>query len=342
MQQPSRRRFLMIVGSLAGSAAAGGASWSVLQRRSTLAVVRRESAALGTKVSIVARHAKLAVAAQALDAAFAELAFLEHRLLSIYQPESQISRLNRDGKLNSPHPFLVYVLRHATAMSRETDGAFDVTVQPLWETFVAAKRQGRLPSPVEVAAARSRVDWQAVDIDDDRIQLKKPGMAITLNGIAQGFATDRVLATLRGFGIEHAMLDIGEHASLGESAAGDAWTVGIQHPRLADEHIAAADLEGRCLATSGDYATTFTSDRRHNHIVDPRTGYSPTELASVSIVVKSAMEADALSTACFVLGPDRAIDLLRSHTSADALLVLKDGGTLVTPGFPLIEKGGTA
>jgi thiamine biosynthesis lipoprotein len=329
----------MIAGSLVGSAAVGGASWSVVRSNSKLATVRRDSAALGTKVSIVARHADAAVAERATDAAFAELAFLEHRLLSIYQPESEISRLNRDARLASPHPFVVYVLRRALEMSRETVGAFDVTVQPLWETFAAAKRQGRLPTEAEVAAARARVDWQAIDIDDDCVRLQKPGMAITLNGIAQGFATDRVLATLRGFDVEHALIDIGEHASLGESAAGDAWTVGIQHPRAADEHMAVADLDGRCLATSGDYATTFTSDRRHNHVVDPRTGYSPTELASVSIVAKTAMEADALSTACFVLGPDRAIDLLRRHPGSDALLVLKDGSTLVTPAFPLVEKG---
>jgi thiamine biosynthesis lipoprotein len=258
---------MLIAAGAAGAAAMGGAflggdrRWPVVQRRAH---------ALGTEVAIIVRHPSSNAAEQAIEAAFAELEYLEHRLLSIYQPASEISRLNQHGSLERPSPFVVHVLRHARSMSERTDGAFDVTVQPLWEVFAAAAKQHRLPDPAAVAVARSKVDWTQLDIDDSEIRFRRPGMKVTLNGIGQGFASDRVLATLRGFGIEHALINAGEHAPLGQAAEGDDWTVGIQHPTVGDAFVALADLGGRCLATSGDYATSFSSDRRNHHIFDPR------------------------------------------------------------------------
>ncbi|HEX5104587.1 MAG TPA: FAD:protein FMN transferase [Pirellulaceae bacterium] len=337
MQQPNRRRFLVLAAGGLGAAALGGAVWRRIS--APLETTRRTTFALGTQVSVTARHADPAHANVAIDDALDELAYIEHRLLSIYQPESQISRLNRDGCLCDPSPLVVYVLRHAQALSRQTTGAFDITVQPLWEAFAAAAKRGESPDVSTVAAARRKVDWRQLEISDDRIRFRQPGMKLTLNGIAQGFATDRVLATLRGHGIEHALINVGEHAPLGESAAGDPWTVGIQHPRNEDAYVALTDLDGRCLATSGDYATTFSPDRASNHIFDPRTGYSPTELASVSVLAPSAMQADALSTALFVVGPDRGLELIRRTPNTDAFFVLKNGSAIATPGFPLVEEG---
>jgi thiamine biosynthesis lipoprotein len=149
-------------------------------------------------------------------------------------------------------------------------------------------------------------------------------------------------AVLQDRGIEHALVNAGEHAPLGGSARGDDWTVGIQHPRVDDAFVALADLGGRCLATSGDYATSFSADRTRHHIFDPRTGCSPAELASVSVLAPSAMQADALSTSLFVLGPGRGNDLIRQLPDRDAFFVLKDGSTIVTTGFPLVAEGRTA
>ncbi len=110
--------------------------------------------------------------------------------------------------------------------------------------------------------------------------------------------------------------------------------MGIQHPRIEDAYISVAKLDGRCLATSGDYATSFSPDHRDNHIFDPRTGKSPTELASVSVLAESGLVADGLSTALFVLGPEQGLRLIEATPGADALFVLKDGRTLATRGFP--------
>lgn len=313
-----RRRFLFMLGGAGGLAALG-----LLPTRG-LRKAERTARALGSRVSLTALHEDLPTAERALDDAFAELDLVEE-VMSLYRPHSQICRLNREGTLERPHPYLVEVLQAAERMSRSTDGAFDVTVQPLWELRSA----GRLPDPDTLRL----VDWRQVALSDERIRLRGGGR-ITLNGIAQGFAADRVRAALQAGGVRHALVDTGELGSLGRKADGTPWTAGIQHPREADAYVALAELDGRFMATSGDYATRFTEDFRDNHIVDPRTGLSPTAFSSVTVLAPTGMEADALSTAIFVLGPEKGLDLVRATPGADALFVRKDGRVTVTPGFP--------
>jgi thiamine biosynthesis lipoprotein len=207
-------------------------------------------------------------------------------------------------------------------------------VQPVWSVYQKAAQRGELPGEAELAAARAKVDWRQLTVRPERLTLRE-GAQITLNGVAQGFAADCAVRALKSHGVEHALVDTGELGALGRKEHGEQWTVGIQHPRVPDAYISLAKLEGRFLATSGDYATAFSPDFRHHHLLDPRTGRSPEELASVTIAASSAIEADGLSTAVFVLGPERGADLVRGTPGADAFLVLKDGSTLATDGFPL-------
>jgi FAD:protein FMN transferase len=333
MQLANRRRFLCL--AMGGAASALGGAWWAGQRGSAdgLQTVEQSSFALGTAVSITALHESRHNASEAITAAFAELELVEE-LMSLYRPHSQLSRLNRDGYFDDPHPHLVQVLEHAQRLSQRTGGAFDVTVQPLWLLYSNAHKEGRVLSRQEVAAASERVDWRKLEVTSRHVWLLDQGMAVTLNGIAQGFAADRALAALRRRGIEHALVNTGELGSLGNKPACGPWTVGIQHPRVEDAYISLAKLDGRCLATSGDYATSFTPDHRDHHIFDPRTGMSPTELASVSVLAESGLAADGLSTAVFVLGVEQGLRLIELTPRADALFVLKDGRTLTTRGFP--------
>lgn len=300
---------------------------------SELQVVRRTDWALGSEVTITALHHDARVAGNAISAALTELRFVES-LMSIYQPDSQLARLNRNGRLEHPHPYLVAVLREAIAMSQRSGGAFDITVQPLWALYHLAWQADRQPEAAALRAALEVIDWRRVELTARRIEFRGAGTAVTLNGIAQGFAADRLMATLRRHGVEHALVNTGEIALQGTRADGQPWTVGIQHPRNNDAYVSLAALEGRCLATSGDYATTFSKDFRSNHLFDPRTGRSPKRFASVSIVAPTATLADAMSTAVFVLGPEKGLDLVRSTPHADALFVFKDGRTMATEGFP--------
>ena len=204
-----RRRFLLAAGATAGLAALG----PKLLRNSSLRRFERTSSALGTKVSIVVLHGDERTAQSALDAAFAEIETVE-AIMSIYREGSELRRLNRKGVLDRPHRYFLEVLSHAAATSRATSGAFDVTVQPLWSLYADAHRRGELPSPESVVNSLKLVDWRKVDVQSDRVQLHQPGMQITLNGIAQGFAADRSLAVLKSHGVEHALVDAGELAPL--------------------------------------------------------------------------------------------------------------------------------
>ncbi len=328
-----RRRFLRRALGMGG--ALGLVGWSLRGRggSSELSTARRTAWALGTPVTMTALHESPEVAHRAIDAAFAELDLIED-VMSLYRTHSQLCRLNREGVLDRPHPHLVTVLRRAAEISERTGGAFDVTVQPLWELYATAAREGGLPDPAAIEQVRRRVDWRRVEITSRRIRLRGAGTAVTLNGIAQGFATDRAAAVLERYGIEHALIDAGEIRPLGTKSDDRAWTIGIQHPRVADAYAELVRLDGRAVSTSGDYATSFSADRRHHHIVDPHTGMSPTAFSSVSVVTPTCMDADALSTACFVLGLERSVALIDRTPRADALFILKDGRTRTTKHFP--------
>ena len=274
---------------------------------------------------MTALHADEAVARAAVAAAFAELEAIES-VMSLYRPESELCRLNHDAVLEKPDTRLVEVLRFAALVSEKSGGAFDVTVQPLWALKGAAAD----------AETLARVDWKKLRIEEQRIVLEK-GMAVTLNGIAQGYAADAAMRVLRAHGIEHALVDAGEFSARGTNAKRDAWSIGIQHPREREAFAALARLENRCLATSGDYETAFSKDLSRHHIVNPRTGRSPEELASVSVLAPDAMTADALSTALFVLGAERGQELLREFAGTDALIITKNGRRIATAGFAILS-----
>jgi thiamine biosynthesis lipoprotein len=157
-------------------------------------------------------------------------------------------------------------------------------------------------------------------------------MGITLNGIAQGYAADRVCETLRQAGIAHALINTGEWSSLGQSAHGADWSLGVADPRHAQTLLGRLSLRGRCVATSADELCAFSEDRRHHHIFDPRTGYSPTDLASVTVAASSCLQADALTKVLFVAGYERALAVAKSW-QVDALVVHKSGRWQASPGL---------
>lgn len=334
----TRRRFLYSLGGITA-----GLSLSVLHRTavsvdgSRLAhPFVRTGRALGSTVSLTVVHAEHAVANRALSAGFDALEHVEN-VMSLYRPDSQLSRLNRDGILRDPHPDLITVLTAAEELSRLTEGAFDVTVQPLWSLFAEASRAGRAPTASEIAEARARVDWRAIEVTSQTVRLHGRGTQITLNGLAQGYAVDRVSAALRDHGVQHALIDTGEIAGLGHKPSADPWRVGIQDPRVENAYAALANLDDRCLATSGDYSTAFNRDRTEHHIFDPRTGRSPAELASVSVIAPNGLWADGLSTAVCVLGVEAGMRLLDRIPRSDALFITKSGETISTPNFPVVS-----
>lgn len=284
---------------------------------------------LGTTLSIRAAHADADRLNAAMAAARAVVAHVEDQM-SLFRPTSAISRLNRDGELLHPHPDLLRVLQTSQLVAKQSRGAFDVTVQPLWHAYVSAQKLGRLPTAVEIQQARHHVGWQHLRVDTHRIAFAKPAMGITLNGIAQGYASDRVRETLQNHGIAHALINTGEWSSLGHAEGGRDWVLGVADPHQAERVMARLRMKGMCIATSADDQCTFSVDRKHHHILNPETGYSPADISSVTVAASSCTQADALTKVLFMGGYARALDIAHAW-QVDVLVVHKNGQFKTTP-----------
>jgi FAD:protein FMN transferase len=278
---------------------------------------------LGTTLSLRAGHTDGGRADAALDTAVAAIRHVEQQM-SLFVPDSALCRLNRDGVVHHPHPDLVQVFKLAQQVSQKSEGAFDVTVQPLWDVWQKAKQAGHLPSPEQVQSAVARVGWQHLQVTQQRIRFTQLHMAATLNGIAQGFAGDLARAALQSLGIEHALIDTGEWSALGVSPEQSLWTLGVADPRHPQTLIAKLAMVGGTMATSSDVHYRFGNDDKHHHIFDPRTGYSPSELASVTVVASSCALADALTKVMFMASAARALELAKQW-KVDVLVVDKTG-----------------
>ena len=285
---------------------------------------------LGTHLHLRAAHVSAPRADAALDAAIAAIRHVEQQF-SLFDPHSALCQLNRHGVLRQPHPDFVRLLTLAKQVSAKSQGGFDVTVQPLWQVWQNAKLQGRLPSAGELRQARARVGWQGLDIRPELIRFKKPGMGITMNGIAQGFASDLAKAALQNHGIEHALIDTGEWNSLGQSPQAAPWRIGVQSPRAASL-LATLNADGRAIATTSDAFYRFGVGDRHHHVLDPRTGFSPTELASVTVLAHTCALADALTKVMFMGSAREALQLARQW-QVDVVTVDKQGRLQMSAGL---------
>lgn len=319
-----RRTFIAAsIGSM--TAALGGAAVSQLHCRSALA--------FGTTMQIALFHPDRELAESAIAEAFDQARMVD-RLMSIYSEGSQVFQLNRDGVLANPNRHLLAVLAQARALSRLTRGAFDVTVQPLWRAYRDAPLANGRPSARDRLEAGAKVGWEDLHASSGRVAFARPGMQLTLNGLAQGYASDLALAALRARGIVHALVDTGEFSAGAGKPDHRHWRVGVADPRQGGIMVATMLLEGRSAATSGDYAAAFTPDFVHHHIFDPATGDSPQELASVTVVAPSGILADGLSTAFMVMGSRKAHALAATLPGVDLLTVNKRGVVWKSASFP--------
>lgn len=330
--------------SMAGIVGAVGAVGSIAASAAALPNLvwrERRLQAMGTHLRLQAAHTSGAQLDAALDAAVAAIQRVELQM-SLFDPHSAISRLNRDGVLHRPEAELLQMMRLAQSVSAKSDGAFDVTVQPYWAAWSAAQADGRVATEAELDKARARVGWKNLVVSANKISFNHAGMGITLNGIAQGFAGDLAQAALRAHGIEHALLDTGEWSSWGASPGGSPWRIGVADPRAADlrqasprsedllgarsvePFIATLQPAGRAIATSSDANYRFGAGDQHHHIFNPQTGYSPRQLASVTVMAPTCVLADALTKVMFMGGLDDALRLAR-RWQVEVLAVDKQG-----------------
>jgi thiamine biosynthesis lipoprotein len=181
------------------------------------------------------------------------------------------------------------------------------------------------PSSVAIGHALARQGFDAVAFDPAQIRFLRPGMALTLNGIAQGYITDRVAELLRARGVVHTLVDMGETRALDGHPAGRPWSVGLKDPRVENGLLQELALDNQAIATSGGYGTQFDAAGRFNHIFDPATGGCATRYLSVSVVAPRATVADALSTAFSLMPTERAAEVLSETGATDAYFLPPDG-----------------
>lgn len=287
MTRLTRRRALFIGAAAAVSLAAG--------RATKAAAAEWRGIALGADARIRLAQVDAADAAPVFAGVEAELSRLEG-LFSLYRPDSVLSRLNRSGTVDAPPAEFLELLSVARAAHEATQGLFDPTVQPVFRAYAEAASAGRALDPEALADALSRVGFDAVHADGDRVRFLRPGMSMTLNGVAQGYITDRVTALLRGMGFRDMLVNMGEIAAAGRPDGQRGWRVAIagNGPVLT--------LSDRAIATSAPLGTVLDPAARVGHIFDPRRGWTKPVQRQVSVVASSAALADALSTAGALMG----------------------------------------
>ncbi len=232
---------------------------------------------------------------------------------------------------------VLYVTGRAVKYAEVSDGKFDPTVGPLVDLWGFLGQEYRVPSAAEVENVLPLVDYNLVEIapEQSAVYLTQENMVLELGGVAKGYIVDRALEILNASGVEHAFINAGGDIGLiGSNPDGDPWRIGGTHPREHGEIIAVISASGGSVVTSGDYQRSFEEDGiKYHHILDPDTGLPARKLASVTIIAETATEADALSTAVFVLGPDKGLDLIEKLPTAEGILITPEIEILVSSGL---------
>lgn len=285
---------------------------------------------------------------------------IEHlnSVMSDYDADSELMRLCRHSAPGRPvrvSPELFYVLEQSIAVSRASEGAFDVSVGPLIHLWRRARRQKELPDPEQLRAARELVGWQNIRLcrtvpparpSDGRmgtdgqecpsagtVELLKTGMRLDLGGIAVGYAADEGIRVLKQHGICRAMIDGSGDIVVADPPPGrTGWRIGIASLREPDATPTEfATLANCSISTSGDaYQFVEIAGQRYSHIVDGKTGLGLTKRCSVTVIARDGITADALATAVSVLGPERGLCFIDTQPRAAALIATLNGDKLIS------------
>lgn len=306
----TRRRFII-------TASAAGAFASLPVSAATLAgglqQVNWKGAVLGSEASIQLFHRDPHWARDQLQRCQKEIYRLEE-LFSLYRPDSTICQLNADGYLDNPDIEFLNLLSLSKSFFEQTKGLFDVTIQPLWKLYadhfseINADPLG--PSPSAISAVLEKIGSSKIKLSANRITFERPGIAISLNGIAQGYITDRVSDLLKSAGFENVLVSLGENYALGRKPDGSPWRVGILSPDDGKTISSTVNLTNKALATSGGYGSPFSGLSRANHLLNPRTGDWSEPNRSVSVISSSATHADAASTALALMTSEESAEFI--------------------------------
>ncbi len=280
--------------------------------------------AMSTPVNIVFAASRATAAEEFGRAAIEWIARFEARY-SRFLPESIVGQINARGggdylELDEETDQLLSL---CAEMHRLTRGVFDAAALPLLRIWDWKADPPRIPSESAILAAREISGWEKVQRRPRAIRLPMAGMGIDLGGIGKEYAVDQLVAMARQFVISDVMIDIGQDIRVSGHAAGkDAWYIGLEEPDRTGEVWTAVRLTDQAIATSGDYARSFTiGGRRYGHILDPRSGMPVSNSCeAVSVIASSCVLAGILSTAGFILGAAEGLELIRQQREAEACM----------------------
>lgn len=317
----NRRKFLQIV-AFAGATAT---AWKFgLLGGQGLQTVRRSQPIMGTILNITVYGPDRDSCEEAVTQTIKRMLYLESRL-SRHQPDSELSRLNRNGVLANPDKELLAVLEVARDISIRTEGAFDVTILPLLKMHESIRGSNDHPDATRLLKARNLVNYKDIRLSQNMIRLQKKGSGISLDGVGKGYIVDAGIATLKENGFGNIYLEAGGDLMVsGHKDKERPWRIGIRAPRpQQNTRPIIITVSDRAVATSGDYMQAFTPDFKNHHIINPKSGFSPPELASCTVTAPNVALADSLATALMVLGHKDGLDLIESMDGCEALLVDK-------------------
>ena len=290
--------------------------------------VREDRLALGTLVTV-----KLYGDADSLASLF-PLAFAQFdradSLMSRYRDDSEVAAIERAaGQVVAPSPAVRAVLERSLHWARACEGAFDPTVGALtrlWNFPDAAAA----PDSASVDSALALVDYRALVVSERGVHLVRAGVRLDLGAAAKGYAVDQAVEALRSGGVQSGLIEAGGDIRYwGEKPDGHLWRFGIQHPRDPNHYFEVEDIGLAAIATSGDYQQYFSEGgRRYHHILDPQSGWPARRLISATVWAETAMDADILSTAVFVLGAERGLELIEELPRVEALVFTETAGGL--------------
>ena len=297
-----------------------------------VAPVRADRLLLGTLVT-VKLYGDEAVVRPHLEAAFAEFARVDSSM-SHYRADGALRRLEQQARLAPTRGSagLIAVLMRSQHFAALTDGAFDCTVGALtglWNFPDAVAP----PTSAQIDSALALVGYERLEVaaQAQSFRIDRPGLRLDLGAAAKGYAVDQAVAAIQELGVEAGVIEAGGDIRYwGEKPDGRPWLFGVQHPRAPEQYIAVEDLGLAAIATSGDYEQYFDWEgERYHHLLDPKTGYPARACISATVWSATALDADILSTAVFVLGPDQGLALVEGLTDVEGFIFFERDGQLM-------------
>ncbi|MEP7247394.1 MAG: FAD:protein FMN transferase [Gammaproteobacteria bacterium] len=295
----------------------------------------RHEAIMGVNIDVELWHDDPVKGSAAIDAVMDEMRRID-RLMSHYKPESELSQINARA-FREPvvvDQELFDLIKESTHFSEITDGAFDITYASVG--YLYDYRKHVKPTEAQIDAALPSVNWHnlLLNAKDHSVRFEHVGMRIDLGGIAKGYAVDKSIALLQARGVQHAVVTAGGDTRIIGDRFGRPWIVGIRHPDDPSKVITRIPLVDTAMSTSGDYEHYFDEKGvRYHHIIDPKTGHSASKVRSATILGPTAMQTDGLSKTAFVLGADKALEIIERLPDFDAVFVRPDGKVLYTKGL---------